>query len=115
MAQEDCDAVATSHFANVLNPRVRLDRNPFGPNDFCKCVSGRDELRGDNPLRPSFRDGPNPLLHEPLVVGEIAGPRSKVEERNTEHFAGSPPRLSSLRSLKRRAAGRRSSVEEDED
>jgi hypothetical protein len=81
---EDCDPKATGYFANVLQPGVRLGGNPVGANDLGKGVSRRGELGRDNPLRTRFRGDCNPFLHEPLVVREVSGPRSKMEKCDAE-------------------------------
>src|SRR5262245_19385361 len=81
---EDCDLMATRHFAHVLQPGIRLDRNPISTNDLGERVARRGELGRDDPRRARFRGDRNPLLHEPLVVVEITGPRSKMEKRNAE-------------------------------
>src|SRR5262249_4891965 len=84
VAYENCDLMATRHYAHVLQPSVRLDRNPVSTDDLGERVASRGELGCDDPLRARFRGDRNPLLHEPLVVSDISSPRSKMEERNAE-------------------------------
>src|SRR5262245_57119002 len=84
MADKNCDAVPTGQYASMSKPNVRLGCNPVGADDFGKCVPSRDELGRHNPLRTSVRRDLNASLDQSLVVREVAGSRSKMEERDPQ-------------------------------